>query len=186
MIFALELTHDINALPALLIASIVAHGFTVLVMKRSILTEKVARRGYHISREYAIDPLERLSVGEVMTADVVTIPASLPVRELVRGYFFARGPEAPGISGRRQGWAIRRRHHPVEPAGRLARGPAGAPGGVDPLGTSPIIAYDLIDRPPVGHPDESCREAAERMASAGVNGSPSSRPTTPASSSGSS
>ena len=45
----------------------VAYGFTVLVMKRSILTEKVARRGYHISREYAVDPLERLSVGEVMS-----------------------------------------------------------------------------------------------------------------------
>ena len=43
VIFALELTHDINALPALLIASVVAYGFTVLVMKRSILTEKVAR-----------------------------------------------------------------------------------------------------------------------------------------------
>ena len=76
VIFALELTHDINALPALLIASTVAHGFTVLVMKRSILTEKVARRGYHISREYSVDPLERLSVGEVMTTDVVTVPAS--------------------------------------------------------------------------------------------------------------
>ena len=80
VIFALELTHDINVLPALLIASVVAHGFTVLVMKRSILTEKVARRGYHISREYSVDPLERLSVGEVMTTDVVTIPASMPLR----------------------------------------------------------------------------------------------------------
>ena len=68
-----------------------AHGLTVLVMKRSILTEKVARRGYHISREYAIDPLERLSVGEVMTADVVTVPASLSLRDLVRGYFFGAG-----------------------------------------------------------------------------------------------
>ena len=34
--------------------------FTVLVLKRSILTEKVARRGYHLSREYAVDPLEIL------------------------------------------------------------------------------------------------------------------------------
>src|SRR5205823_9556280 len=63
IIFALELTHDINVLPALLIAAVVAHGFTVLVMKRSILTEKVARRGYHISREYSVDPLELVSVG---------------------------------------------------------------------------------------------------------------------------
>ena len=41
---------------------VIAHGFTVLMLKRSILTEKVARRGYHLSREYAVDPLEILFV----------------------------------------------------------------------------------------------------------------------------
>ena len=92
IIFAMELTHDINALPALLIASVLAHGLTVLVMKRSILTEKVARRGYHITREYSIDPLERLSVGEVMTSDVVTVPASLRLADLVRDFFLTPGP----------------------------------------------------------------------------------------------
>jgi H+/Cl- antiporter ClcA len=66
-VFALELTYDIQTLPALLIATVVAHAFTVLVMRRSILTEKVARRGHHISREYAVDPLERICVGEVMS-----------------------------------------------------------------------------------------------------------------------
>ena len=169
-IFALELTHDMNALPALLIASIVAHGLTVLGMKRSILTEKVARRGYHITREYAIDPLERLSIGEVMTADVVTVPASMPLRELVRGYFFAPGPRKhPGYpvvdkDGRFLGIITRSNllDHWLEAI-------SDAPEGADPLGTGPIIAYDLIDTPPiVAHPDESCREAAERMASAGV------------------
>src|SRR3954454_10396419 len=58
VIFALELTHDVNMLMPLLVAVTLAHGFTVLVMRRSILTEKIARRGYHLSREYAIDPLE--------------------------------------------------------------------------------------------------------------------------------
>jgi H+/Cl- antiporter ClcA len=61
VVFALELTHDIEALPALLPAAIVSYGFSVLLMKRSILTEKVARRGYHISQEYSVDPLELLS-----------------------------------------------------------------------------------------------------------------------------
>ena len=42
----------------LLVAVTIAHAFTVLVLKRSILTEKVARRGYHLTREYANDPLE--------------------------------------------------------------------------------------------------------------------------------
>jgi chloride channel protein, CIC family len=66
VVFALELTHDINMMLPLLIAVSIAHAFTVLVMKRSILTEKIARRGYHLSREYAIDPLEVLFVREVM------------------------------------------------------------------------------------------------------------------------
>jgi len=47
----------------------IAHLFTVLTLKRSILTEKISRRGYHLSREYAIDPLEILFVREVMQPD---------------------------------------------------------------------------------------------------------------------
>ena len=49
----------------LLLAVTIAHGFTVLMLRRSILTEKISRRGYHLSREYAIDPLEILFVREV-------------------------------------------------------------------------------------------------------------------------
>src|SRR5450755_383701 len=62
ILFALELTHDINVLLPLLVAAILAHATTVLLLKRSILTEKVARRGFHLSREYATDPLEILFV----------------------------------------------------------------------------------------------------------------------------
>ncbi|OXH84961.1 hypothetical protein CA830_30140, partial [Burkholderia multivorans] len=51
----------------LLAATLVAHGFATVAMKRSIMTEKIARRGYHIYREYGVDPLERHDVGEVMT-----------------------------------------------------------------------------------------------------------------------
>src|SRR6185369_1805230 len=54
VLFSLELTHDVNMMLPLLVAVCVAHGLTVLVMRRSILTEKIARRGYHLSREYSI------------------------------------------------------------------------------------------------------------------------------------
>jgi chloride channel protein, CIC family len=74
VIFALELTHDINVLLPLLVASVIAHGFTVLVLKRSILTEKVARRGYHLSREYAVDPLEILFARDAMQTNLVALP----------------------------------------------------------------------------------------------------------------
>jgi CIC family chloride channel protein len=76
VIFALELTHDVNMLVPLLLAVTIAHGFTVLTLRRSILTEKVARRGYHLSREYAVDPLEILFVREVMRQNIVALPAA--------------------------------------------------------------------------------------------------------------
>ena len=84
VIFSLELTHDVNVLLPLLIASVLAHAFTVLALRRSILTEKVSRRGYHLSREYAVDPLEILFVREVMRTNIVALPAGLPVEDLAQ------------------------------------------------------------------------------------------------------
>ena len=81
IVFAFELTHDANVFLPLLVGSVIAHAFTVLTLKRSILTEKVARRGFHLSREYAIDPLEILFVHEVMRTKVVVIPATSTLGE---------------------------------------------------------------------------------------------------------
>ena len=168
-LFALELTHDIKALPALLIASCVAYGFTVLVMKRSILTEKVARRGYHVSREYAVDPLEMSSVREVMTPEVVTVPAKTPVQQVLRNYFLGgggKGHQAYPIvdaDGRLLGVITRRNLLEDWVAESLSKPEGDGPG------KDLIIAYDLIHRDPITIlPWESCRTAAERMAEFGV------------------
>jgi CBS domain-containing protein len=59
-------------------------------MHRSILTEKIARRGYHIYREYGIDPLERHSVAEVMTANPISIAADAGIADILQSHF---GPE---------------------------------------------------------------------------------------------
>ena len=89
VMFALELTQDINALLPLLIASSVAYGFTVLAMPRSILTEKISRRGHHIYREYGIDPLERHMVSEVMTRDVATVDGESAIASALERHFGA-------------------------------------------------------------------------------------------------
>jgi chloride channel protein, CIC family len=81
IIFAFELTHDANVFLPLLIGSVVAHGFTVLTLRRSILTEKVSRRGYHLSREYAVDPLELLYAREVMQTNFLALPVEKSVSE---------------------------------------------------------------------------------------------------------
>lgn len=84
VIFAIELTHDFNAALPLLVAVVVAHCVTVLLMRRSILTEKISRRGYHLSREYAIDPLEILFAREVMRTNIAALPASIEPGELAQ------------------------------------------------------------------------------------------------------
>ena len=81
MVFTLELTHDLNLLPGLLVGCIAAHAVTVLALRRSILTEKVARRGFHINREYVVDPLMGLRVSEAMDQEAPVIPASMRVSD---------------------------------------------------------------------------------------------------------
>jgi chloride channel protein, CIC family len=67
ILFSLELTHALPALMPLALACTASYLVTSLVMPRSILTEKLGRRGYHLSREYGVDPLEMVSVAEVMS-----------------------------------------------------------------------------------------------------------------------
>ncbi|GAB3608887.1 hypothetical protein GCM10027414_10120 [Humibacter ginsengiterrae] len=95
-VFTLELTHAWNALPALLLSATAAYALSVLVLKRSVLTEKIARRGLHLTREYSTDPLETFFVrdvmhpipdGDVPAADRFAVRGQLTVRALA--YLFA-------------------------------------------------------------------------------------------------
>src|SRR6185295_1484613 len=90
--FMLELTGDIAVLPGLLIACSAAHGVTVLLMRRSILTEKVARRGHHVMREYIVNPLARIRVADVMNRVPVTLPADSPVGDIVAFFTASDAP----------------------------------------------------------------------------------------------
>jgi CBS domain-containing protein len=88
-IFAVEFTGNPHLLPQLFVASVAGFGFTVLAMPRSILTERIARRGLHLSREYGVDPFDVMRVSEIMATPVDTLPASMTVKEAVD--YFARG-----------------------------------------------------------------------------------------------
>jgi CBS domain-containing protein len=86
-LFAAELTNHLSALPETIAAGSAAYAVSVLIMKRSILTEKIARRGRHILREYTVDALEFLQAAQVMTPDPETLPGDMSVDEAAR--FFA-------------------------------------------------------------------------------------------------
>ncbi|HTT60272.1 MAG TPA: chloride channel protein [Bryobacteraceae bacterium] len=153
VIFALELTHDVNMLLPLLLAVTIAHAFTVLTLRRSILTEKVARRGYHLSREYAVDPLEILFVREVMRTSIAAIPARLTGRELAQAlnsdHTMRPGQHLyPLVDDDRR--VVR-----VVTRGDLERF---AKSGTEPAQRAPVVAY----------PDEPLRVVVHRMSDTGL------------------
>jgi H+/Cl- antiporter ClcA len=88
-VFALGLTGDFNAFLPLLLTTGVSYGLTVMIMPRSIMTEKIARRGLHIYREYSVDPQERVFVQEVMSEGVVSVPAEMPLDQVESRFFAA-------------------------------------------------------------------------------------------------
>jgi CBS domain-containing protein len=65
-----------------MVGSVAALSVTVLWLRRSILTEKLARRGQHIAREYSVDILELTRVGDVMDRDAPTVLSTTSVTEL--------------------------------------------------------------------------------------------------------
>jgi CIC family chloride channel protein len=151
IIFAFELTHDQNSLLALLIAATVAHLISVLVLKRSILTEKVARRGFHVMREYAVDPLEATFVREVMDTDVYTVEPDRELRDLYDSL-------QEGSPRRRQ------RLYPVlEPGGRLV-GLLPWSAVLEAKDESATVRSAMVAEMTVAHPDEILRPVADRMA----------------------
>jgi H+/Cl- antiporter ClcA len=158
IVFALELTHDVNIILPLLVASVIAHGFTVLVLKRSILTEKVARRGFHLSREYAVDPLEILFVRDAMRTNVLVFSSDSTldhVRTTMSANHGMRGQHLyPVVDADRRlyGVVTRRRlrqllSEGIAPERTLAESV-----------TEPIVAY----------PDEPLRVVVYRMAESGL------------------
>jgi chloride channel protein, CIC family len=80
--FMLELTQDFKVMPELIIGSLAALATTVLLLKRSILTEKLARRGQHISREYSVDLFELMRVADVMDTEAPIVDGTTSVGEL--------------------------------------------------------------------------------------------------------
>jgi H+/Cl- antiporter ClcA/CBS domain-containing protein len=85
--FAIELTGNAHMLLPVLVASVGAFGTTVLLLKRSILTERIARRGLHLTREYGIDPFLDTRVAAIMAAPVDTLDAGMAVGDVIA--FFA-------------------------------------------------------------------------------------------------
>ena len=160
MMFGIELTHDINSLVPLVIGCVSAHTTTVLLLKRSILTEKVARRGHHITREYVVDPFETLGVAAIMARPAEALPGIWTVAETLA---FFSAPDSPK----------RHKSYPVTDAdgrviGMVARADAlrwlREENSRDTLLRDRIAGQDLV----FGYDDELAGQLADRMAVAEI------------------
>ena len=164
VVFAVELTGRLDAVLPLLIGASAAYAVSVLTLKRSVLTEKIARRGFHLTREYDVDPLEVLFVREVMSTDVISFPAGEGLDDVIRTF----------VRGRRQlhDRQHRQRLYPVVDDIGVMRGVVTRRDVLDQaLRDQPSVAVldELLVRDPViAYPDETLRAVAYRMASSSL------------------
>ena len=125
-------TGNTHVLLPLITACVTAHLVTVLLMRRSILTEKVARRGHHLAREYRVDPFTLTRVREMMATEVQTVPDTMTLQQPAA--FLTSPDQTPELPGGRRasacwGSSIRQgdrlaaqRKTPAEHARHIARG----------------------------------------------------------------
>ncbi len=162
IVFALELTHDTDLFLPLLITTTLAHFLSVLILKRSILTEKVARRGFHVLREYEVNPLDVLFVREVMITDVLTVTSDHSLKEIVKELHYYSNKRyqrlIPVMEGQKMIGLIPWQDVMEWGIGKKEEG---------------AVAADIMIRKPiVAYPDESLREVADRMSEYKVGAMP--------------
>jgi chloride channel protein, CIC family len=162
VIFSFELTGDYHSILPLLIACVTAHAFTVLTLPRSILTEKIARRGHHLSREYVVDPLEALAVEDVMRTSVTAFPQEALLVDLERTALHDQ--TSPG----------QRLYPVIDPGNRLVgvmtRGDIRKlqASHAESNGAAVRLADVIKNEPVTAFPDEPLRFVVNRMAASGV------------------
>jgi CBS domain-containing protein len=141
-------------------------------MRRSILTEKLARRGHHIVREYSIDPFELARVSDVMDRDVPSVPSTMPLAE-----YSDRITDGDASLSKRQATVLLDEHGRL--AGIITRGDvlrALRQKDADHLTVASAgSSYDLV----VTYPDEPLHTALSKMLTRGIGRLPVVEPNEP-------
>ncbi len=151
VVFAFETTRQPLGLLPLLGGCSAAYLISLMRMKHTIMTERLARRGVPIRTEYTVDYLHQLLVRDAASSSVITLRADAPLSEvrewLARGADGATHQGFPVLDDREQLVGVVTRRGLTDPAA-----PAAAPVG-SLLSRPPVVIYD----------DSSLREAADQM-----------------------
>jgi len=81
IVFVFELTRDYNAILPLMGATVLAEIVARMLLRESIMTEKLARRRVLVPGDYRPDVMSTTRAGDIMTADVMTLPGSSRVAD---------------------------------------------------------------------------------------------------------
>lgn len=147
IVFLFELTRDYQIILPLMLASVAAQAVAGALLRDSLMTEKLTRRGLHVESDFEADVLASASVGDVMTSQVDTLPATVTIRE-ARARIDSGGHGAyPLVDNTGRCVAIIARQDLLE---------AGGPG------TQPALEHASRDMVTVG-PGDSLRTALRRM-----------------------
>jgi CBS domain-containing protein len=156
VVFAFEATRQPMGLLPLLGGCTASFFFSALLMRHSIMTEKIARRGQRVLGEYSVDFLDTLLVRDCCARPAVSLAADRPLSE-VREWIASR---AEGSS--HQGFPV------VDKMGLLV-GVVTRRDILDDQHAGLRRIGDLVKRPPaVIYGDSSLREAADHMVREGV------------------
>lgn len=118
-LFAFELTGDYKAILPLMVGCMVADIVARSLSRESVMTERLARRGLKVEQGYEARLLQLLSVGEVMTKAVISLPAFVTVREAAQAILGESAAHFPIAAG-----ALCLRDTAPEPAAANSHGSA--------------------------------------------------------------
>ncbi|MCZ2128410.1 MAG: chloride channel protein [Anaerolineales bacterium] len=154
IIFAFEITRDYNAILPLMLVCVIADGVALLLMRNSIMTEKLSRRGLNIHMEYEPDILQQTRVSEAMDGGPKPIPATMTAREVADRVAhgeadFIRHQAFPIVDGERLAGMVT--------WGDIVKALA-EEGGAD-----KTVLEVGNDEPIVAYPDESLSDAVDKM-----------------------
>jgi H+/Cl- antiporter ClcA len=161
IVFCLELTHEMNALLPMVITASAAYLLSVTLLKRSVLTEKLARRGLHLTREYSVDPLEVHLVRQLETPIAVSFHADDTAGAATAMLRTAHDTADPdGLLAQRLYPVLDEHDHLIGVVTRSQLLHA------DPADPTPLAR--LAAAAVTAHPDETLRALANRMAQHGL------------------
>jgi H+/Cl- antiporter ClcA len=156
VVFAFETTRQPTCLLPLLGGCTAAYLISALIMRNTIMTEKIERRGVKVPSEYAADYLEQVSVGTACSRDVATLQSTQTLAE-VRRWLADESAHT-----QHQGYPVIDEHGSVQ--GVLTRRTL-----LDPQWHYTLALGELVTRPPIAvNENHSLREAADHMVAESV------------------